>query len=434
MKQIRALALLQEVVREVEKAAPTQELAERFIEVAANALAHAETFADVKAIHDKVAALEGLFRRQKAELVSTNLLAAQRLQTERMIGAYLSEVDRQKKGRPDKKSHDATFTPKRTLKDFGVSRDQSSRWQRVAEIKDDDFQEYVGKGLRGEVELTTAGALEVYDETILPVKKQERKNALPKFPAGGMESLAKVTIINGDARQLSDIVDKAHLIFTSPPYNVGMKYGTHNDTMAPDEYKKFMKRVYGECYKVLVEGGRIGVNVPFGVDRNPYVPIMPLHLAWLADAGFTVRGIIVWDKGTTGNRTSWGSWASPSNPALRDRTECIIVCHKGKPDLPIKGPSLLEDGDRFMELTQDVWQVAPENAQRKNHPAPFPVSLPERFLQLYGYRGCKLVDPFMGTGGGMVAAWRNGCEGVGVDIDPDYCAEAKLRLAEEFGT
>lgn len=268
-------------------------------------------------------------------------------------------------------------------------------------------------------------------EHIKERKLKQHHASLPKFD-GKLETLDRLTIINGDACELSNLVTHAQLIFTSPPYNVGVEYGEHDDAMIADDYETMMRQIFYECYNVLDVGGRIGVVVPFGVDRNPYVPFVPMMLRLLDDAGFTPRGLITWDKATTGNRTTWGSWLSASNPALRDRTECIIVAHKVSPDLPIKGAALITDAERFTTLAQDLWQVPPANAGRIKHPAPFPIELAERFISFYGYAGCKVVDPFCGSGSTLLAALRLGCAAVGVEIDATYCALARERIREEL--
>ena len=51
-----------------------------------------------------------------------------------------------------------------------------------------------------------------------------------------------------------------------------------------------------------------------------------------------------------------------------------------------------------MVATLDVWDIAPESARRVGHPAPFPVELPERLIELYTYENDLVLDPFMGTG------------------------------------
>ena len=129
----------------------------------------------------------------------------------------------------------------------------------------------------------------------------------------------------------------------------------------------------------------------------------------------------------------------PSDPALRDRTERIIVAHKGNGYLPLPPAVVQHDakgsystflpGELFLALTQDLWQVAPESAQRIGHPAPFPVELAERLIRLYGYPGCHVVDPFAGSGTVGVAARQLGCHATLVDIDAGYCALATRRCA-----
>src|SRR3546814_3061546 len=73
--------------------------------------------------------------------------------------------------------------------------------------------------------------------------------------------------------------------------------------------------------------------------------------------------------------------------------------------------------DEFMDATLDVWELAPESATRVGHPAPFPVELPQRLIDLYTYRGDVVLDPFMGSGTTAVAAVRTGRHYLGYDTD-----------------
>jgi site-specific DNA-methyltransferase (adenine-specific) len=68
---------------------------------------------------------------------------------------------------------------------------------------------------------------------------------------------------------------------------------------------------------------------------------------------------------------------------------------------------------------------------RVQHPAPFPVELPQRLMELYTFRGDLVVDPFCGSGSTLVAALRCGRDAVGYDLDPAYVALALARVAEE---
>ena len=85
----------------------------------------------------------------------------------------------------------------------------------------------------------------------------------------------------------------------------------------------------------------------------------------------------------------------------------------------------------FMENTLDLWEIPPESAPRVGHPAPFPVELPARLIELYTYRGDLVLDPFLGAGSTAVAALRSGRHYVGYDTDRSYVALAEARVADE---
>jgi site-specific DNA-methyltransferase (adenine-specific) len=86
-----------------------------------------------------------------------------------------------------------------------------------------------------------------------------------------------------------------------------------------------------------------------------------------------------------------------------------------------------------MELTLDVWRFRPESATRVGHPAPFPVELPRRFIELYTYQGDTVLDPFMGSGSSALAALLTGRSFVGFEADPTYVQASKRRLDHEVG-
>ena len=78
-----------------------------------------------------------------------------------------------------------------------------------------------------------------------------------------------------------------------------------------------------------------------------------------------------------------------------------------------------------------MWEIPPERASRVGHPAPFPVELPARLIELYTYRGDLVLDPFLGAGSTAVAAVRSGRHYVGYDTEPSYVALAEARVADE---
>src|SRR5207253_1974374 len=86
------------------------------------------------------------------------------------------------------------------------------------------------------------------------------------------------------------------------------------------------------------------------------------------------------------------------------------------------------DKDEFMAATLSVWEIPAESARRVGHPAPFPVALPRRFIDLFTFEGDLVLDPFMGSGSTAVAAAQAGRHYVGYDTDPAYVALAGRRV------
>ena len=222
--------------------------------------------------------------------------------------------------------------------------------------------------------------------------------------------------------------NSVHLMVSSPPYNVGKDY---DEDMTEAEYRDLLRAVWQETYRVLVHGGRACINVA-NLGRRPYVPLSAFITQDMMDAGFLMRGQIIWNKqASAGSSCAWGSWRSPSNPVLRDVHEYILVFCKGdfarkKPDGDQKLPTIGKED--FLEWTKSVWQFPAESAKRVKHPAPFPVELPARCIQLYTYSNDVVLDPFMGSGTTAVAAQEAGRSWVGYDISPEYVALGYERL------
>jgi modification methylase len=151
----------------------------------------------------------------------------------------------------------------------------------------------------------------------------------------------------------------------------------------------------------------------------------------MLEIGFLMRGEIIWYKGAgAGVSMAWGSWQSAANPVLRDTHEYILVFSKGS--FSRKKPGDKENTiskEQFMEWTKSVWTMNTESAKKVGHPAPFPVELPLRLIQLYTFSGDIVLDPFMGSGSTAIAALQSGRAYLGYEIDPDYIQLAKTRLA-----
>ncbi len=219
-----------------------------------------------------------------------------------------------------------------------------------------------------------------------------------------------------------------HLIVTSPPYNVGKEY---DENLTLEEYRTFLKRVWSEVYRVLVPGGRICINIA-NLGRKPYIPLHVFIVEDMLDLGFLMRGEIIWNKASSaGQSTAWGSWLSASNPCLRDVHEYILVFSKGsfKRENISKRENTISK-EEFLEWTKSIWTFPAESAKKVGHPAPFPVELPYRLIQLYTFEGEIILDPFIGSGQAAIAAIKTKRHYVGYDVDEEYVKLAERRIKE----
>mgnify|MGYP003309462495 FL=1 len=83
-----------------------------------------------------------------------------------------------------------------------------------------------------------------------------------------------------------------------------------------------------------------------------------------------------------------------------------------------------------MDSTLSIWNIAPERARKIGHPAPFPVELPKRFVELYSFKDEVILDPFMGSGTTAIAAKSLNRHYIGYEINSEYIELANTRLAE----
>jgi len=225
-----------------------------------------------------------------------------------------------------------------------------------------------------------------------------------------------------------------HLVITSPPYNVDLGnnklnkrgYDTHNDNMTSGEYHHFISETFRKIWNVQEDDGRVCINV--GDRKNGEDPLHNDIINIMHQIGYKSYTSIVWHKHQVGNRTSWGSFNSPSCPSFPVPFEYILCFYKNSKKLIHKGVSDLVKQE-FIDWSLSLWNFPPETGMRKlGHPAAFPEELPKRLVKMFSWVGDTILDPFSGVGTTALVAKKLDRNYIGFEISPEYVEISNKRL------
>ena len=238
-----------------------------------------------------------------------------------------------------------------------------------------------------------------------------------------------LTILKADSLTTRAVApESVDLIVTSPPYNVDIAYGLHDDGRSYKKYLAFSRAWLARACSWLKRDGRMCLNIPLDKNKDGQQSVGADLTTIAKEVGFRYHSTIVWNEGNISRRTAWGSWMSASAPYVIAPVELIVVLYReswkrtsgtGQSDISRKD---------FMDWTNGLWTFNGESRKRTGHPAPFPLELPRRCILLFSFVGDTVLDPFMGSGTTLLAARGCGRKAVGIDIDADYCALARDRL------
>lgn len=259
-----------------------------------------------------------------------------------------------------------------------------------------------------------------------------------------MEKSTTQRLINGDARDLSFLPDESiHLVITSPPYWNLKKYNDSPNQLGHiDDYEHFLgelTKVWEHVFRVLVPGGRLVCVVgDVCVSRRQFGRhlVFPLHSdisVICRRIGFDNLNPVVWHKIANAsyeveNGSKFLGKPYEPNAIIKNDIEFILMQRKPggyrKPTDEQRRMSKIDKKD-FNEWFQQIWTIP--GASTKKHPAPFPIKLATRLVRMFSFYGDTVLDPFCGRGTTLIAALRNGRNGIGIEIDPEYC-----RMAAKF--
>ncbi len=233
------------------------------------------------------------------------------------------------------------------------------------------------------------------------------------------------------------------LVVTSPPYNLGIRYGRFSDRQDRQSYLRWCGEWAAAIRRVLKPTGSFFLNI----GAAPSNPMLPHEIVLELRAHFVLQNTIHWVKSIAIAERTHGHFKPISSKRfLNDCHEYVFhFTTAGRTDIdrlslgvPYQDKSNIARWSHTKGSDKrcrgNTWFVPYETiqsrAKERPHPATFPVALAENCIKLHGVSRVKtMLDPFLGIGNSAVAAKNCGVKKfIGFEIDEDYLAEAKRRL------
>ncbi len=246
-----------------------------------------------------------------------------------------------------------------------------------------------------------------------------------------------------DSRNMAETPDESvALIVTSPPYWHLKDYGVPHQIgygQTLHEYLYDLSRVWRECWRVLLPGRRLCINIGDQFARAVIYgqyKVIPLHAEMIAQCetiGFDYLGAIIWQKKTTmrtsGGAVVMGSFPYPPNGIVELDYEYILLFRKpgksGSVDSATREASTLSR-DEWKTYFSGHWQFAGE--RQTLHEAMFPEELPRRLIRMFSFVGETVLDPFVGSGTTIKVALELNRNAIGYEIQPEFIPVLRQRL------
>ncbi len=252
---------------------------------------------------------------------------------------------------------------------------------------------------------------------------------------------SQIELHQGDCLELLPALPEASVdvVVTSPPYNIGVRYGAYDDTgLSRQEYLDWLADWALQVRRVLKPDGSLFLNL----GSKPTDPWVPFEVVTRLKEILAMQNVIHWIKSIAIEKAFVGEGAGlaedltvghykpiNSNRFLNDCHEYVFhLTHRGD-----VGLDRLAVGVPYQDKSNlRRWSAAASDRHSdRPHPASFPVELARKCILLHGAcPGLKVMDPFLGIGHSALAAIQTGSDFLGCELDPEYF-EVACRAVQE---
>lgn len=254
--------------------------------------------------------------------------------------------------------------------------------------------------------------------------------------------MVKQKISFGDCRDLIKNIknNTVSLVVTSPPYNIGKKYGLYKDSIPLEKWEELISQITKEIVRVLKPNGSFLLNISPIPDKKTkeIIPLESIAYFIVKKHGLYLRNSIIWQFNNMQNCTKRlsGRWESVLW-FVKDINNYIFNLEEVRIPYITKNDKRL-DPKRGRNPT-DVWYFDRVNNMTKNKlgiseaPCIYPLPMIERIIKMSTLEEDIVLDPFLGSGTTLVACQRLKRNGIGFEIDKKYEPIIKGRLETEVG-
>lgn len=338
---------------------------------------------------NKVKAIEVWVKAEKKDAELQNVIAEQKLRTQRILGSLLKENITQ--GGHNKKQGSKDIL---CLKDFGLNKFNSSQYQKIASLPQEIFEEEISiakEESSKRIELTTSRMLKAAKEYDLSQKNKSEQETANKLKISQ-------NLKQGDCLEIiKNLDDKSiDLVITDPPY--GINYISNRSELSNSITKRGLLNdgrndafeLLDKVCELLLQKTADDAHLYFFCSWSVFVEFKTIISKY-----FTVKTPIVWDKGNKGSgdlETDWGN-----------QTELIVYCIKGKKKINYRKGNVLN--------------IPKLHTSKMIHPTQKPTKLIEELLDVSAKSSDTILDPFMGSGSTIKACKEKGFDSIGIELD-----------------